>query len=420
MRLTGLRIALIWTATRLLLVYLLFTGEVGVLGDVNHFADELSHLHAVGPAHTLIEYPAPAAAVVGLPWLIANLLGSPDSYGFFLLAGALAADGIFTAWLTRNAGGRRRSTAVGFWLAALPLLGQSSIVRFDLLVGMLAAAPLLVVSRSERAGSGLLALATGIKLWPALLVPGLVARARGRGRFVTVLLGAGFVLAGSTVALGGWSRLVSPLRYQAHRGLQIESVAATPVMVARSIRAGSWSVDYSRFKSFDVSGPWVPAFLVVSAALTILLGLFLVVAWLRALRGRRRLSVDALVWLSLAGTLGFVVASKVLSPQYLLWVLPMVAVGLILVTDTYGRLVWWGLALLGATALTQLVYPLLYRPLVEAGPGLGWATLVLAVRNLLLACLAVQACRIATKAVRDGAQEARQASLGRDEAGIDA
>ena len=61
-----------------------------------------------------------------------------------------------------------------------------------------------------------------------------------------------------TIAVGGWSRLWSPLAYQADRGLQIESVSATPVMVRFAADPDGYRVCfYSPFKAYEITGPRV-------------------------------------------------------------------------------------------------------------------------------------------------------------------
>jgi hypothetical protein len=129
--------------------------------------------------------------------------------------------------------------------------------------------------------------------------------------------------------------------------------------------------------------------------------LLLAAAWWRAFRLRDRLPMDGVVWLSLAAVTGFVVTGKVLSPQYLLWLLPAAAAGLVVAGDAYPRLLRWCGVLLAATALTQLVFPTLYRGLVFEDASSGWAVLVLAVRNVLLVWLFVRACSEVRSVLRD-------------------
>ena len=78
----------------------------------------------------------------------------------------------------------------------------------------------------------------------------------------------GFGLAALSLVTGGASRLFSPLTWQSGRGLQIESVWATPLMVARAFDPARWTVRYSTFQAYEVFGPGVSALLVVSTAAT--------------------------------------------------------------------------------------------------------------------------------------------------------
>ena len=86
---------------------------------------------------------------------------------------------------------------------------------------------------------------------------------------------------------------------------------------------------------------------------------------------------------TLVAVLGFVVTGKVLSPQYLLWLLPLTAAGLV-VADSTALRQWTG-GLVGATVLTQVVFPFAYGAITTGvGPPVALPVLALAVRNLLL------------------------------------
>ena len=101
-----------------------------------------------------------------------------------------------------------------------------------------------------------IAFGAALKLWPALLVLPLLGVGR-RGTRVA----AGFGITGGGLALaslliGGWERLVSPLTWQSNRGLQIESVPATPLMWLRAASEGrGWTVGLSRYNAYEISGP---------------------------------------------------------------------------------------------------------------------------------------------------------------------
>lgn len=56
---------------------------------------------------------------------------------------------------------------------------------------------------------------------------------------------------------------MSPLAYQRDRGLQVESPAAAPAMVARALEPGRYVVGYSDFQAYEVSGPGVHLLLVL-------------------------------------------------------------------------------------------------------------------------------------------------------------
>jgi len=173
------------------------------------------------------------------------------------------------------------------------------------------------------------------------------------------------------------------LAYQVDRGLQIESVGGGLAVLAGLIGGSPPELSFG-FSAVQVEGPLAGAFLVALPMLTVL-G-FGVVGWL----GWRRIQADlaprgaaggtvrpqTVVALAFASLLIVLVTSKVFSIQYVVWMVPFVAL-------TEGRRFWLGAAIV---ALTMPIHPLLYAELVrqEALP-----ILVLNVRNALLVVLAV-------------------------------
>lgn len=399
-------VAVAWLLTRGVVVQLLHGPHAWVEGDLAYYAASLAAVPEGGLAHTLVEYPLPGVLVVAVPWLLVMVLGEPGSYADAVLGVSLVADAAFTVLLA-SAAHAGRGAALAVWLLAVPLLGATTYARFDLVPGLLAGAALLLVARHPGLAAAAGALATGFKLWPVLVLPALALREAGRRTVVTVVLVTGTALALATLLVGGWGRLLSPLTWQADRGLQIESVAATPAMVGWALAPERYQVAYTEHNAFEVDGPGVAALLLAAEVTSLLLLPLLVGLWFVALRRTRGLTPEGVAWVALAAVGLFLVTSKVLSPQYLLWLLPLVAAA---VGTTRGRAVRvWAGGLLAATAATQAVFPVLYGALIDAGPLTGSAVLVLAVRNALLVTLTVAAVTAAVRA----ATPARGAQRGR-------
>ena len=319
--------------------------------------------------------------MVALPWLVAGATGLP--YAVLLLAAAAVTDLVFTLLLVRSGTGWWPGAV---WVAGVPLLGVTGFARFDLLPGVLTGMAVLVAATRPRLTGALVAVATAVKLWPAVLVPALLAVARPRRALLATGGVTGGVLLVVTAALAGWGRVVTPLTYQAERGLQMESVAATPVMVAWWLVPGSWTVAYAPSKAYEVTGPGVDVLLATSTIATVLYVAGLVLAGRRLWLVRDHVGADAVVWWALATVTGFVVTGKVLSPQYLLWILPVVAAGLVVADGRALRA--WASSLLGAAILTQVVFPTTYGSLTNGIGAPAWVpVLALAARNLVMVLL---------------------------------
>jgi hypothetical protein len=367
-----------------LLLLVAFEGNVGVFWDINYFARAFSQVGSTGFARCLPQYPLTMVAVSFALWTPAAILGGNAAYALLVMLVGFAVDGLFTRQLIASSGDD--GAGVAAWILAVPLLGGLAIVRFDLVVGVLVATAVLTTQRRPSLAAGLVTAAAALKLWPLLLLPGFIPPSQ-RFRAGAVVLTVGMVAITSTILVAGWPRLFSPLFYQTERGLQIESLPATPLMLAWASSQHPWSVTVGFSNSFEVSGPGSATLSLVSSAL--LLGLLLYWAWMSVrlllLQRSNPVPLSTLVWYLLAITTGLMVFNKVLSPQYLLWVLPMTAAGLaISPTDSLRRWSWW---LLVAAALTHVIYPVLYRGLVEPNSATDVAVIVLVLRNVLLTWL---------------------------------
>lgn len=385
-----------WLVTRGLVVWLLRGRHSWVEGDLAYYTASLDSFDELGLGRTLVEYPLPGVVVVAVPWLLAGLFGSADAYGEVVLLLSLGADAAFTVLLAAHARTSGR-TAVAVWLLAVPLLGATAYARFDLVPGLLAGAGLLLAARRPGVAAVSAALATGLKLWPALVLPALAVPRWSRRAVVVGVAAVGAVLAAATVAVAGWGRLVSPLTWQAERGLQIESVAATPAMLVWAFVPGRHAVGFTEHNAFEVAGPGVGELLLAAQVLTLVAVVGLLLLWGAALRRGDRVGTATVAWMSLAAVGGFMVTSKVLSPQYLLWLLPLAAAATA-VSPQRSLRAWAGL-LLVATGLTQVVFPELYGHLTGDGELTRTVVVLLAVRNALLLALVVWAVVAAVRGV---------------------
>jgi hypothetical protein len=324
-----------------------------------------------------LEYPPGALPVFLLP-----ALGSPGDYetlfqGLMLLCGCAAV--ALVAIALSRAGASTLETAAGVVLTALAplLLGQVILTRFDLWPAALVTGALAALCAGRpRLGLGVLGAAVAAKLYALVLLPLAVLfvwRQRGRrealvalGVFAAVLV----VVVGPFLALapGG---LADSVTRQTGRPLQIESLGAAVLLAADRMHVYDATVETSH-GSQNLVGE-LPDDL--ANAETVLLVAAVGFVWFLFARSTR--SPDRLLAASAACVVAFVAFGKVLSPQFLIWLIPLVP----LVRGRAGV----GPALVFAAALlaTQLWFPRRYWDVVAVGPQV-WFVLA---RDLLLVAL---------------------------------
>src|SRR5215203_137900 len=390
-------IVLVWLATRLLILIVLAAFERFVVGDVFYYHRKIHALFTAGLDRTLYEYPTPVVWILWLPYgaSFGNRVGYLIGFVIFMLA----LDALFTYALWRSAG-RRHDTAIDFWLIFVLLIGPLSYLRFDMLPAVLAGGALLAARRKPWVTGALTGLGAAIKLWPALLIGAFMSYRADRRPAGLAFVIVGFGLALISLIFGGWSRLISPLTWQSDRGLQIESIWATPLMVARAVRPNYWIVDISRYQAYEIFGSGVDAWVMISNIATLVGLALIIVLTIRAFRHDGSTPV-AIGFVILAIVAIMTITNKTLSPQYLLWLGGPMAALLVLrgqATEqekpTLRRL---AIQLLVLAALTQLVYPLLYNGLLgrHGTAMIIISTLVTTVRNLALVAFTVEVCRLA-------------------------
>ena len=204
--------------------------------------------------------------------------------------------------------------AAAFFVALAPVLAGSLILsRFDLWPALLATAAIVaLLAERHRLGWALLGAAVAAKLWPLVLVPLALVWSIRRGRGWSALAGAVVVAACFLpfVVLsphGVWTSLHG----QASRPLQIESLGASLFMTF------SRPVVSSSHGSQNVDGHGG-----VGTAFAVLQIVVLVALWVAFARGPA--TGDRFVRYSAAAVCAFIAFGKVLSPQFLLWLVPIV------------------------------------------------------------------------------------------------
>ncbi len=335
-----------------------------------------------------VEYPPGALPMFALPGLAEPGHDQNVTVGFrhafetlMWLCGACALLAMAVA-LSSVAGGSGHVWRALAFAALAPLaLGSVVLSRFDLWPAALVVAAIAGLAAGWlRLGSGLLGLAIAVKLYPAVLVPIAVAyvwRREGRREAlvcVGILLGVVALVFAPFVALspgGVWHSLSD----QVTRPLQIESLGSALLLAAHHAWGLGIRMETSH-GSQNLAGDTPNA---LAAASTVLQFASLLAVWLAFAVGRP--TRGALVRASAAALTVFVAFGKVLSPQFLIWLIPVVP----LVRGRRGLLASGLLA--AALVLTQLWFPFHYWKLAtDFDATASWLVLT---RDVVLVALAV-------------------------------
>jgi hypothetical protein len=329
------------------------------------------------------EYPPLALPAFVLPSLVAGRGADHDDYrdGFDVLmaaCGVAALASMAAALYGLGASPGRAAAALGLAAVAPLALGSVVLSRFDywpaaLTVGALA----LLVHGRDRLGAAGLALAVAAKIYAGVLAPLALAwiwRRHGRRE---ALVSAGVFAAVLAVCFGpflalGPAGLADSLTRQLSRPLQIESLGSALLL------AGEADVEMeSGHGSQNIAG--TPG-TVVGIGATLVQVAVLCGLWIAFARGP--MERERLVRYAAAAVVAFVALGKVLSPQFLIWLLPLVP----LVRGRRGVAASTLLAV--ALVLTQLWFPYRYWDFARTFDETV-ARLVLARDLVLVALLAV-------------------------------
>jgi uncharacterized membrane protein len=335
-----------------------------------------------------VEYPPGALPVFALPGLAEPGHDQDVTAGFrrtfetfMWICGAIALCAMeFVLRMLRRP---RRSAWAALAFAALAPLALGSVIlsRFDLWPAAIVVLALAALAAARlRIGHALLGVGVAAKLYPAVLLPLGVAFAwkrAGRRQAVTCL-----GIAAATMAViflpfvvlspgGVWHSLT----VQLSRPLQVESLGSALLLAAHHA-VGVGVTGETSHGSQNLAGGAADALAVASVVVQAA-----VLIWIWTVFARGPGTGEALVRASAAALCAFVAFGKVLSPQFLIWLIPVVPL-------VRGRRGLWSSALLAAAlVLTQIWFPFRYfRLAVDFEPGLSWLLLA---RDLVLVALVV-------------------------------
>ncbi|MFF5492902.1 glycosyltransferase 87 family protein [Streptomyces aquilus] len=318
------------------------------------------------------QYPPAAALAILSPALLPFL---PYATAFFVLA-FLADLVVLSLLLYAGLRPGRSLRGAWVWVVGVPLLGPTVYARYDVMVTAVAVAALLAGARRPRVMGALVGFGAMLKVWPVLL---LVA-ARRRGVWMSAAVTAAGLAALFAVTMPGSFAF---LTFQADRGTEVESLGALVFHVARQYGwDGQVLLNYG---SVEFLGPWVNVVSTAALALTGIAFGWLLLWRLVATRFAAHTAADA----AFVAVLLFTTTSRVISPQYMVWLIGLAAVCLCFRAS---RMTVPALLVLVASFVTVLEFPVYFANVV-ASDRLG-VTLLFLRNGLLVAATVLAAVRL--------------------------
>lgn len=287
--------------------------------------------------------------------------------GLMGICGALAVASAAAVLVRRRASDRRLTAALGVIALGSLALGPVMLSRFDLWPASLATAALAALLWNRRLLAFALAgLAFAAKIYAGVLLPLMLVYVWRRDGRRAALVAAGTFVAVAALVVGPFVAFSphgvwSSVSGQASRPLQIETLGASALLAAHQ----AFGTQIVMIPSHGSDNLWGSTPDALATTQSILQVLVVIAIWIAFARGPA--TSDRLLRFGAASVCAFVALGKVLSPQYLVWLLPLMP----LVRGRRGILA--GGLLVIAMTLTQIWFPYRYVPLaLDFDPTASW------------------------------------------------
>jgi Glycosyltransferase family 87 len=273
-----------------------------------------------------IEYPPLSVPILIAPvYVDDSTQGFVDGFMWEMLAFDLAM--IILIALALPGDTKRVLSALGIYTAGLVILsdvildnslidvGPLALNRFDLVPALFVLAAIFARDKGRSATwSGLLSIGVAVKAFPLFLYPALLRGERSLRRVIVAGVIPLLLCAAAVLIMG--DEFGSAITYHTQRALQVESLAASPFEVAHALGTSGVSSGVGH-GGFEIHASGATAARWISVVVGAAGYLWLVWAGWRSKASNLELAAPLLTVL--------VIFAPVLSPQFLLWILPVSA-----------------------------------------------------------------------------------------------
>ncbi len=348
------------------------------------------------------EYPPFAMLLILLPGLVSF---SPFTYQiafaievyFFLLAGLYFVYGIAKEYCDKP------SKYTDLYIIFSIILLDLGMDRYDVfpIIMMLGSLYFLMKGRLNLSWT-LLALGTVTKLFPALLAPLFIAyiwnkyglrKALG-GLVICIIIGVGSML---PFIITNPDTAFMFLTYHMDRGMQVEAVASTFIMFLSMFGLVDMGYEFS-YGSFNITGAIPDAVAGMMMPLMVIVLVILYVIYIfKAEKEDPKKSFGNILLMSFMIVMIFMIVNKVLSTQYVIWIIPFVALWIMLSSEHGNRKKWLFILIIALSQLNLIVnyaFRSKYDPFTDLG------IIVILVRNILLLIMMYYLAKDISKMIR--------------------